>query len=592
MPKENNKMQVDIDTLKKQNVNDLLSIKELYTKLEELGEKITQVKYIDNTLVKKIKKEYENLKKIILDENVQVKLNNDIETINTKLTHDIETINSQLDNKANIVTLKTFINDDEENHTRAFKRAIEYAKNNQVELFIEDGIYVIDDTIDINIPYEFRIRFSKGATIRAETNEFIFKLSSKWITMDNLTIKNNSTTFDKNYNAIYVSNAICNINNAFILNANKGIVFDENAWCCNTSNLKILYTKYPIELGKNSGGCNIDIQHIIGTAGYQELNEDGSIGIQLHGGTSTICNGQIDSCNYAIYVTSDENKILNTYIEKNHTVFKNDSHGEIYINAHITGSNNTPPKELRIITQVGYSKRSSYNITDLFAIPYNDLLGYYIFDKVVDGEIIDYSGNGNNITLNNIDYEDTVNMYGKSVRLKTSKNKSGSINLNTIDTSKPLTFVVSFKTDKMTQNARILDVRPLKIDRRIYYHLGHADCINNYENGKTTKLDMVRAIDYTSINSLYAFTIDFSNGEVRQQQTLLPYTVKNIVNTEVYKSNGLNPIIFLQSFSDIEEWYDFNYLLIFNSDISREQLFEIQNNNSFIVTPKFLGTLK
>ena len=57
MVKENNKMQVDIDTLKKQNVNDLLSIKELYSKLEELGEKITQVKYIDNTLVKKIKKE-------------------------------------------------------------------------------------------------------------------------------------------------------------------------------------------------------------------------------------------------------------------------------------------------------------------------------------------------------------------------------------------------------------------------------------------------------------------------------------------------------------------------------------------------------
>ena len=29
MPKENNKMQVDIDTLKKQNVNDLLSIIDL-----------------------------------------------------------------------------------------------------------------------------------------------------------------------------------------------------------------------------------------------------------------------------------------------------------------------------------------------------------------------------------------------------------------------------------------------------------------------------------------------------------------------------------------------------------------------------------
>ena len=58
MTKENNKMQVDIDTLKKQNVNDLLSIKELYSKIEELGEKISQIKYIDNALIKKFKKEY------------------------------------------------------------------------------------------------------------------------------------------------------------------------------------------------------------------------------------------------------------------------------------------------------------------------------------------------------------------------------------------------------------------------------------------------------------------------------------------------------------------------------------------------------
>ena len=85
MPKENNKMQVDIDTLKKQNVNDLLSIKELYKRIEDLGEKITQIKNIDNTLVKKLKKEYEKLKKIILDENIQFKLTNDIETINSQL---------------------------------------------------------------------------------------------------------------------------------------------------------------------------------------------------------------------------------------------------------------------------------------------------------------------------------------------------------------------------------------------------------------------------------------------------------------------------------------------------------------------------
>ena len=90
MPKENNKMQVDIENLIKQNVNDLTSIKELYRKLEEIEKKITQIKYIDSNLANKLKKEYEKLKKIILDENVQAKLSNDIEEIN-----------SQLDTKAN-----------------------------------------------------------------------------------------------------------------------------------------------------------------------------------------------------------------------------------------------------------------------------------------------------------------------------------------------------------------------------------------------------------------------------------------------------------------------------------------------------------
>ena len=124
MPKENNKMQVDIDTLKKQNVNDLLSIKELYRKLEELGEKITQIKYIDNTLIKKFKKEYENFKKIILDENIQVKLTNDIETINSQMDtkvnkSDVETINSQMDTKANksdVETIKTQLDTIENNY--------------------------------------------------------------------------------------------------------------------------------------------------------------------------------------------------------------------------------------------------------------------------------------------------------------------------------------------------------------------------------------------------------------------------------------------------------------------------------------------
>ena len=80
-----NKHEVDIDNLFKQNENDLCSIKELYRKIEEMEKKITQIKYIDTTLVNKLKKDYEKLKRIILDENIQVQLTNDINDIKSRL---------------------------------------------------------------------------------------------------------------------------------------------------------------------------------------------------------------------------------------------------------------------------------------------------------------------------------------------------------------------------------------------------------------------------------------------------------------------------------------------------------------------------
>ena len=135
MSKENNKIQVDIENLFKQNVNDLSSIKELYKRIEELGEKITQIKYIDNTLVKKLKKEYENLKKIILDENIQVQLDNKINEFNIKLANNIKTINLQMDKIDNNVNdrglnIKEFgaIGDDKIHPLSEFFTSLEEAK--------------------------------------------------------------------------------------------------------------------------------------------------------------------------------------------------------------------------------------------------------------------------------------------------------------------------------------------------------------------------------------------------------------------------------------------------------------------------------
>ena len=80
-----NSQQVDIENLFKQNENDLVSIKELYRKLKAIEEKITQIKYIDSKLADKLKKDYEKLKRVILDENIQAKLTNEINDIKSRL---------------------------------------------------------------------------------------------------------------------------------------------------------------------------------------------------------------------------------------------------------------------------------------------------------------------------------------------------------------------------------------------------------------------------------------------------------------------------------------------------------------------------
>ena len=67
MPIDINKHEVDIDILKKQNENDLTSIKEIYRKIEELENKIEQINYINTKLVDKLKKDYEKFKSEILN---------------------------------------------------------------------------------------------------------------------------------------------------------------------------------------------------------------------------------------------------------------------------------------------------------------------------------------------------------------------------------------------------------------------------------------------------------------------------------------------------------------------------------------------
>ena len=66
-----NKHEVDIKNLKEQNENDLLSIKELYRKLEVMEKKISRIKYNNEVINDKLRKEIKSLKDLILNGNSQ-----------------------------------------------------------------------------------------------------------------------------------------------------------------------------------------------------------------------------------------------------------------------------------------------------------------------------------------------------------------------------------------------------------------------------------------------------------------------------------------------------------------------------------------
>ena len=203
MPKENNKMQVDIDNLFKQNVNDLSSIKELYRKLQEVEEKITQIKYIDSNLANKLKKEYEKLKRIILDENVQA-----------KLVNDIKTINSQLDNiESNKADIKVELLD-----TLACNNALFKLKNNanypilQGGCLSDDGLNYYCCSVTNSIENETGIidKYSVGNVSDFSTWKHV-KTSSEL----NTSHGNDMTYFN---NMLYLTNTNANPNEIILIN--------------------------------------------------------------------------------------------------------------------------------------------------------------------------------------------------------------------------------------------------------------------------------------------------------------------------------------------------------------------------------------
>lgn len=158
-----NKIQQNVKELQDQNAIDFQQWKGLWQNIKKLSEKIKLSDINLNILMKKIKNDYENLKKIIVDENIQVQLNNKIDVnkkeINKKVN--IETFENTVDEiKKHIggfVNVKSFKCDDGKyvvgdgihDDTTGIQKFINYVTTHKDKGIISPGKYKITNTLKI-----------------------------------------------------------------------------------------------------------------------------------------------------------------------------------------------------------------------------------------------------------------------------------------------------------------------------------------------------------------------------------------------------------------------------------------------------------
>ena len=293
-----NSQQIDIENLFKQNANDLSSIKELYRKLKDLEEKITQIKYIDSKLADKLKKEYESLKKVILNENIQIQLTNDINEINSsinKTNNDINEVSSQLEHKAKQSDLEV-----ERARIDSFTRLSEGSTTGDAELIDarigSDGVNYnnlgsairtqlnnINNNIEniIGCDIEYNYSYTEGGYINNTNGDVV--TYDNWKYTDFIVIDNNikSLKVSTTLKGSYSYNAFYDENKNFISNfkVDSSIVdIPTNAKYCRVSVTSDAYTKITNIFETLNEKCTLeDVKELISGSGATDiitLNKD------------------------------------------------------------------------------------------------------------------------------------------------------------------------------------------------------------------------------------------------------------------------------------------------------------------------------
>ena len=173
-----------VEELQSQNSIDFQGIKNIKESIKKLNSEITKAKNLNNSINKKILSEYEKIKKIILDENVSVTLDNKISNVN-KLLNDLKSNVYSLENgqafeKKTNESIKAISSqfDDIVNENNDFKNEMNNNYGNaKVDYFGEEHLNVVNrlnsdfDNVHQRINDSSYLEYS-GANIKVDKSYF------------------------------------------------------------------------------------------------------------------------------------------------------------------------------------------------------------------------------------------------------------------------------------------------------------------------------------------------------------------------------------------------------------------------------------
>lgn len=604
-----NKHEVEIIDLKNQNIQDFEKDKIQAKQIENLQNEISNLKKREQINIKKIENDYKKLRKIILDENVSITLNNKIDNNKTEVTNKINevneelnnkfstnkvevnnkinTINEQLDTKATVVSLEKFIENDTD-HTQAFKNALSFCKSNNKSLYIPDGNYYLNESLVIDQDGLEIIGNSRNTKLLIGHNSYAFEINSHRTRIKNIRFEPRNKNYNFLYSGLHMKGSQGLIKNVYIYNCNNGIKFSTECWCSNAKEINIYNSKKGIIFGEGSGGVFLEFELINGTLSYDNPILDESIGIVFEENTGhhiISSGGQLSCFSYCFDIKNGDNfrpsKIGKIYVEHNINEFTPDSTGTIsMLETHVAQDYNSNNNQIIKLTNNGINKATQFNNAKDSAIPINNLLAYFDFNR--NSPFTDKSNN-NAIFSGDENYtiENDKNLFGKSINIKASSNgKSGNIEIPNL--SSKFSIVVSYRqvTDVVNQNnVRLFELTNKDTSTNSCDLMFVPDSANNLTifdrtvTPNTSTLINLGKSYKNGYNNCVCFTFDLDTGNICGY-TPNNYSIK--VNKEVTKTLKNNfTLNVMKSWTTLTQAEILNYFAVFDDILSYEEFINI-----------------